>query len=74
MTVNAEKAAEIAQKWLDTNVHSAKVEDPDTYYGYYTMDFSKGGSTVGMLSVNGYTGDVWYHSWHGSFIGRVEYG
>jgi hypothetical protein len=74
MTVNTTRAAEIAQKWLDSNFPSANVEDPDTYYGYYTIDFSKGGSTIGMLSVNGYTGDVWYHSWHGSFIDRVEYG
>jgi hypothetical protein len=74
MTVNTTRAAEIAQEWLDSNFPSANVEDPDIYYGYYTIDFSKGGSTIGMLSVNGYTGDVWYHSWHGSFIGRVEYG
>lgn len=22
----------------------------------------------GMLSVNGYSGDIWYHTWHGMFI------
>ena len=23
---------------------------------------------TGMLSVNGYTGQVWYHTWHGPFV------
>jgi len=26
-----------------------------------------------MLSVNGYTGAVWYHTWHGSFLGMKEH-
>ena len=26
----------------------------------------------GVLSVNGYTGEVWYHTWHGPFIGMKE--
>jgi len=25
-----------------------------------------------MLSVNGYTGQVWYHIWHGKFIGMAD--
>jgi hypothetical protein len=25
-----------------------------------------------MLSVNGYSGDVWYHTWHGMFISEAE--
>ena len=32
--------------------------------GYYTLDFEKDGTPVGMLSVNAYTGQVWYHTWH----------
>lgn len=27
---------------------------------------------TGMLSVNGYTGQVWYHTWHGTFIASSE--
>jgi hypothetical protein len=23
---------------------------------------------AGMLSVNGYTGQIWYHTWHGAFV------
>ena len=73
MTISTQKASEYAQRWLDANNPGAKVEEPETFYGYYTIDVSKDGSTYGMLSVNGYTGDVWYHSWHGKFIGMVEY-
>jgi len=27
-----------------------------------------------MVSVNGYTGQVWYHSWHGTFIQMKDLG
>jgi hypothetical protein len=73
MPISAQDASEYAQMWLDANNPGAKVEEPETFYGYYTMDVSKDGSTYGMLSVNGYSGDVWYHSWHGKFISMVEY-
>jgi len=26
-----------------------------------------------MLIVNGFTGQVWYHFWHGRFIQEVEF-
>lgn len=73
MPVRPEEASKIAQSWLDRNILGAKVEKPETFYGYYTLDISKEGSIFGMLSVNGYTGEVWYHSWHGRFIRMVEY-
>ena len=73
MPVTAQNASRYAQEWLDLNNPGAKVEDPDTFYGYYTIDVSKDGSPYGMLSVNGYTGSVWHHTWHGKFIETVEY-
>ena len=73
MPVSAQNASQHAQGWLDLNNLGAKVEDPGIFYGYYTIDVSKDGSTYGMLSVNGYTGSVWYHTWHGKFIETVEY-
>ncbi len=73
MSVSPSEAVGIAQSWLDTNFPSAKVNEPDTFYGHYTLDFSRDGNIVGMLSVNGYTGAVWFHSWHGAFIGMKEY-
>ena len=35
---------------------------------YYTIDVARGGRPIGMLSVNAYTGAIWYHAWHGPFI------
>jgi hypothetical protein len=68
MSVTAQQAQEIAQQWLDANQSGTKARVPDRFYGYYTVDFEAAGQLVGMLSVNGYAGQVWYHTWHGSFI------
>jgi hypothetical protein len=68
MSVSAQQARDIAQRWLDTNQSGTTAKSADPFYGYYTIDFEKTGTLVGMLSVNGYTGQVWYHSWHGGFI------
>ena len=69
MTVTAIQAAQSAQDFLDKNIPGTKADsDPVTFYGYYTLDYIKDGKPVGMLSVNGYTGQVWLHTWHGTFI------
>ncbi len=68
MTVTAQQAQDIAQRWLDANQSGTSTNPPDPFYGYYTVDFQKNGKLVGMLSVNGYSGQVWYHTWHGTFI------
>ena len=68
MTVSKDRAGQIAQGWLDANQSGAKIEEPDTFYGYYTLHFTKDGKVAGMLSVNGYSGQVWYHTWHGAFV------
>ncbi len=69
MPVTPEKAIQYAQKYIDTNLAGAKAAtDPAKFYGYYTFDFEKDGKVVGMLSVNGYNGQVFLHTWHGTFI------
>ena len=69
VTVTKEQARENAQAFLDDELPGAKLaDDTGSFYGYYTIDFMKDGKTYGMLSVNGYTGQVWYHTWHGEFI------
>ncbi|MHB0885817.1 MAG: hypothetical protein ACYC41_08040 [Bacillota bacterium] len=35
------------------------------YYGYYNFTVQSGGKPYGVLSVNGYSGQVWFHAWHG---------
>ncbi|MBC7236603.1 MAG: hypothetical protein H5T69_12255 [Chloroflexi bacterium] len=73
MTVLAEEAEEIAQAWLDHNMPGATAGEADPFYGYYTLHFMRDGQVEGMLSVNGYSGDVWYHSWHGAFVLMSEH-
>lgn len=62
MKIDAEEAKEIAERY------TAEVGEVEEFYGYYTLHVEENGKVVGMLSVNGITGDVWYHNWHGTFI------
>ncbi|MEP7136064.1 MAG: hypothetical protein ABI904_14130 [Chloroflexota bacterium] len=69
MTVTPQQAIEFAQKYIDTNIPGATAAaDPIQFYGYYTLDFEKDGKVTGMLSVNGYSGQIFLHTWHGTFI------
>ena len=69
MPVNPEQARKIADDYLDRVSPGTEAEEPDTFYGYYTLHTERDGEVTGMLSVNGYSGEVWYHSWHGPFVG-----
>ena len=73
MTVSEANAQQLAQAYLDANFNGAKTEMATEFYGYYTFDFTMNGKIAGMISVNGYTGQVWYHSWHGLFVQEVEF-
>ena len=73
MTVTPEQAVQYAQQYLDTNNAGATAAtDPIQFYGYYTLDFEKDGKIIGMLSVNGYSGQIFLHTWHGTFIEEAE--
>lgn len=74
MTVGADQAGQTATTWLAQNQPGTAAETPDTFAGYYTVHLTKGGTITGMLSVNGYTGEVWYHTWHGDFIRMRQMG
>jgi hypothetical protein len=71
MTLSPVEAEQITQRWLDVNLPGRTTGEADAFYGYYTFHFVKDGEIEGMLSVHGATGDVWYHSWHGSFIAMI---
>jgi hypothetical protein len=73
MPIDSQAASSYAQEWLDKNYPDSGVEELKAFYGYYAMDVSKNGTIFGMLSVNGFTGEVWYHSWHGDFIRMEEH-
>ncbi len=71
--VNADEAVVIAQRYLDTYFPGTEAdEEADPFYGYYTLHILRDGSTVGMLSVNGYTREVSVHTWHGRLIEMSE--
>jgi len=58
--------------YLDNNLPGLMVEDVHPFYGYYTIHVVEEGNVYGMLSVNGYNGQVWYHTWHGKYIQSFE--
>ena len=72
MAVDPETAKQVAQQYLDTFMSGATADEPETFYGYYTLHVLKDGKVVGMLSVNGTTGQVWWHRWHGDFVQAGE--
>jgi hypothetical protein len=72
MAVGPEQAKKIADAYLSGVSPGTKAEEPERFYGYYTIDTEKDGNTSGMLSVNGYSGEVWYHSWHGPLVAKQE--
>lgn len=72
MPVTLEQAVEQAQKYLDRFNTGLTAGEAEPFYGYYTLHTERDGQVTGMLSVNGYTGAVWYHQWHGDFIAATE--
>lgn len=75
MTITENEAVELAQEFL-TDFNEAFVaadDDIEDFYGYYTLHIMEDGNIAGMLSVNGYTGQVWLHHWHGEFLGMVSH-
>ena len=72
MTVTATQAKTNAQQYLTSYLPGTTVGDITTFYGYYNIEVLSSGTTYGMLSVNGYTGQVWYHTWHGTFVQELQ--
>lgn len=62
-SVTLEEAVEIARETIkDQDVEGYVVSDDGLqFYGYYTFYMEKNDAVIGMLSVNGVTGEVWYH-------------
>jgi hypothetical protein len=73
LPVTPQQARAGAQQWLARYLPgTAAADEADAFYGYYTIHVLRDGQIAGMLSVNGDSGQVWYHSWHGEFIGLRE--
>jgi len=69
MTIKSADAGSRAQKYADVQFPGSKVSNPDMFYGYYTVDIVKDGRVLALLSVNGYSGQVWVQAWPGSYLG-----
>ncbi|MCL4370280.1 MAG: hypothetical protein M1380_05165 [Chloroflexi bacterium] len=66
--VTQDQAVQAAQQFLDGFLPGTKTGGVHSFYGYRTIDVERDGQMVGMLSVIGYNGAVWYHTWHGDFL------
>jgi hypothetical protein len=73
MRIKEEDALRLAQESLDYYGRGLKADrHADEFYGYYTLHVLENDKIVGMLSVNGYDGEIWYHNWHGGFLGMTQ--
>lgn len=73
ISVTGKQAVEIAQEYLDTYLPGKTADEyAAAFPGYYTLHILEDGETVGMLSVNAITGQVFLHHWHGDFIEMAE--
>ena len=75
MPIDEDEAVERAQDYLE-HVGSGLTadEEADAFYGYYTLHVLTDAEVSGMLSVNRYSGQVWYHNWHGEFVDMIGHG
>ena len=71
-SVSAQEAKAVAVRWLAREGSELRAGTADAFPGYYTLHVLEGDKVAGMLSVNAYTGAVWYHRWHGRFLSMSE--
>jgi hypothetical protein len=73
MPVKGDEAKGKAQRYLDAQFPGAKAGEPQVFYGYYTFEFDKDGRVLGMLSIDGYYGQAWFHSWLGAYLDQKSF-
>ena len=74
MPVSSNQAVVAAQQYLDRYQPGIQADDHAVmFYGYYTLHVLDGGDVIGMLSVNGFTGQVFFHDWHGELLETDEH-
>jgi len=73
MPIILSQATATAQQYLNAYYRGTITGNVKTFYGYYTVEVLNNGDTYGILSVNGYSGQVWYHNWHGNFIQETNF-
>jgi hypothetical protein len=74
LTISPQQAEDLAQQYLKQYRINARLStNVETFYGYYVIEYLKWGKVVGMISINGYSGQAFAHSWHQTFITRLAY-
>lgn len=68
MPMTSADARQAAEQFAVQFAPDAQIADVTPFYGHYTIALDRDGRRL-MLSVDGFSGQVWYHSWHGSFEG-----
>jgi len=69
MPVSPNEAQQIAQQFLKQILpETSAAGEIDRFYGYYTLHILRKEKPIGMLSINGQSGQVWVHSWHGELL------
>lgn len=66
--MDKDRAKGRAAEYLAQAFPGTTPDEGTTFYGYFTFDVEQGAASAGMLSVNAYSGQVWYHTWHGTFV------
>jgi hypothetical protein len=65
------EAENLTQEFLRGYLPEAQIMESKAMPGYYTFDFGRQ-DIEGMLSVNAYNGQIWVHTWHGSYLGGMN--
>lgn len=74
MPITEEEAVSLANEFFARNNSKLTADDhADQFYGYYTIHTLENDEIVGMLSVNGYSGQIILHNWHGNLIEMTEH-
>jgi hypothetical protein len=74
MTVTVEQAVTDAQVYLDNAVPGATADtNAQAFYGYYSIKVMKDGNVIGILSVNGTSGQVFMPNWFGTYVNSQDY-
>jgi len=73
MPIAQDQAIKDAQAFLDKADPGATASATAVkFYGYYTLAFSKDGKVAGIISVNGYNGQVFPQNEYGTFIQEAK--
>ena len=72
MPLTSTQAVTAAEQYLATYLPTATTGETTTFYGYYSIEVLVNGLPYGLVSVNGYTGQVWLHNWYGTFVQEIQ--